>query len=36
LRRRPRFFRTEWFARRYEAQAQRNVERLLGQIGARA
>ena len=36
LRRRPRFFRTDWFARRYEAQAQRNVERLLGEIGARA
>ena len=36
LRRRPRFFRTDWFAKRYEAQAQRNVERLLGEIGARA
>jgi predicted metal-dependent HD superfamily phosphohydrolase len=34
LRRRPRFFRTDWFAKRYEAQAQRNVERLLGEIGA--
>ena len=36
LRRRPRLFRTDWFARRYEAQAQRNLARLLDQIGARA
>jgi predicted metal-dependent HD superfamily phosphohydrolase len=36
LRRRPRFFRTDWFAKRYEAQAQRNVVRLLAEIGARA
>jgi len=36
LRRRPRLFRTDWFADRYEAQAQRNLGRLLGQIEARA
>jgi predicted metal-dependent HD superfamily phosphohydrolase len=36
LRRRPRFFRTDWFAKRYEAQAQRNVGRLLEEIGAGA
>jgi len=36
LRRRPRFFRTDWFAKRYEQQAQRNVVRLLEEIGARA
>jgi len=36
LRRRPRLFRTDWFAKRYEAQAQRNLVRLLGDIGARA
>ena len=36
LRRRPRLFRTDWFARRYEVQAQRNLVRLLDDIGARA
>jgi predicted metal-dependent HD superfamily phosphohydrolase len=36
LRRRPRLFRTDWFAKRYEAQAQRNLVRLLDDIGARA
>jgi len=32
LRRRPRFFRTDWFARRYEKQAQENLTRLLADI----
>jgi len=36
LRRRPRFFRTDWFAKRYETQAQRNIVRLLDDIGAQA
>jgi predicted metal-dependent HD superfamily phosphohydrolase len=35
LHRRPRLFRTDWFATRYEAQAQRNIGRLLEEIGAR-
>ena len=30
LRRRPRFFRTDYFAKRYEAQAHANLDRLLG------
>ena len=30
LRRRPRFFRTDYFAKRYEAQAQANLDRLIG------
>ena len=34
LKRRPRFFRTEWFARRYEKQAQDNLTRLLAEIAA--
>jgi len=32
LRRRPRFFRTDWFATRYETQAHANLTRLLGDI----
>jgi len=32
LRRRPRFFRTDWFAKRYESQAHANLTRLLGDI----
>jgi predicted metal-dependent HD superfamily phosphohydrolase len=32
LRRRPRFFRTDYFADRYEAQAHANLERLLADI----
>jgi predicted metal-dependent HD superfamily phosphohydrolase len=32
LRRRNRFFRTDWFASRYETQARANVERLLGDL----
>ena len=32
LRRRPRFFRTDWFAERFEAQAQENLDRLLADI----
>ncbi|MFO1303681.1 MAG: hypothetical protein U1F54_08105 [Burkholderiales bacterium] len=34
LKRRPRFFRTDWFARRYEKQAQDNLTRLLAEIAA--
>ncbi len=36
LRRRPRFFRTDWFAARFEAQAQSNVARLLSDVERRA
>jgi predicted metal-dependent HD superfamily phosphohydrolase len=32
LRRRPRFFRTDWFARRLEKRAQANLDRLLSEI----
>ena len=32
LRRRPRFFRTEWFAKRYETQAHDNLTRLLADL----
>jgi predicted metal-dependent HD superfamily phosphohydrolase len=32
LRRRPRFFRTDWFAKRFEAQAHANLTRLLADI----
>ena len=32
LRRRPRFFRTDYFAERYEKQAHANLDRLLADI----
>ena len=34
LRRRPRFFRTDWFAKRYEKQAHANLTRLLQDIAS--